>query len=575
MRHDDILLFDVTPHHDMRTPAKSDGHGFWGIRWPLLPAVLLATAVLLAPLVATVVTSVIQDAGPANYWHVLTDEEVWQALLHNAGWLMLALVVCALGFGLAWLARDAGPRLRVLLLTVLGLPSVTSPLTAGVAFRLIFDTDPHRGVVNALLPDRVLFIGPGWIWLVLGLAFVWQWTGLAFLVFHVGLANISANLLRVGRVFGAGRLRRMRTVVIPALFPTAALVMLIVLTAAVRVFDLVLVGAPGAVQSKVDVVGLFWWRHRDVLGDGQASALAVLLSALAVTVALLVLWRLRRDWPETGQRWQERRPPVTGRPRWPLRVMSAVVTVLWAFPFVVLLLTSFRDPVAAATSGWWTGGYGLDSYGEALGDGSFAGALGATALRALLVAVVVVAVAMPAAYALTHERLSRRARRIVTAVAVVLAVLPPQVLAVPLGKVLGTSLGNVVVLGSVHAALVLPLGVLLLRNAFMSVPRPAVLRPFTEGRSAMTQVLAESGPAVVAVAVLSSVLVWNDLVIGLLLNWPAADQAPLLLLQQARYFTTSAGGLAAQGVMMTAVPALLLLGTGRWLVRGLTQGVHR
>ena len=67
--------------------------------------------------------------------------------------------------------------------------------------------------------------------------------------------------------------------VIPALFPTAALVMLIVLTAAVRVFDLVLVGAPGSIQSEVDVVGLFWWRHSDDLGDGQASALAVLLVA--------------------------------------------------------------------------------------------------------------------------------------------------------------------------------------------------------------------------------------------------------------------------------------------------------
>ncbi|MFF5209589.1 ABC transporter permease subunit [Streptosporangium sp. NPDC000396] len=571
----DAFLFDVTPHHDMRAPAKWHGQGRWGAWWHLLPAVTLAVVVLLAPLAASIVTSLTRDDGPANYLDVMTDEEIWLALLHNAVWLMLAMAVCALGLGLAWLARDAGPRLRVLLLTVLTLPAVTSPLTAGVAFRLIFDADPHRGMVNALLPDRVLFTGPGWIWLVLGLAFVWQWTGLAFLVFHVGLANVPADLLRVGRVFGAGRLRRLRTVVMPALFPTAALVMLIVLTAAVRVFDLVLVGAPGSIQSEVDVAGLFWWRRRDDLGDGRASALAVVLSAMAAAVVLLVLWRLRRDWPETGQRRERPHTPTARRPRWPLRVMSAVITVAWAFPFAVLVLTSFRAPDAVATSGWWTGGYGLGSYGEALDGGFFAGALSSTAQRGLLVAAVVLLTAMPAAYALTHERLPRRTRRVVAAVAVVLAVLPPQVLAVPLGKVLGASLGSIVILGFVHAALMLPLGVLLLRNAFMSVPRPVVLRPLAEGRSAMVQVMVESGPAVVTVAVMSFVLVWNDLVVGLLLNWPAADQAPLALLQQARYFATSAGGLAAQGVMMTAVPALLLAATGRWLVRGLTQGVRR
>ncbi|MFC7640177.1 ABC transporter permease subunit [Streptosporangium lutulentum] len=325
-----------------------------------------------------------------------------------------------------------------MLLAVLALPAVTSPLTAGVAFRLIFDANPDRGLVSALLPGDVIFLGPGWIWLVLGLAFVWQWTGLAFLVFHVGLSTMPADLLRVGRVFGAGRLRRLRTVVIPALFPTAALVMLIVLTAAVRVFDLVLVGVPGSIQSAVDVVGLFWWRHRDDLGDGRASALAILLFAMAVALVMLVLWRLRRDWPSAGPRREDRPVSVQGRPRRIVQVLFAVVAVVWAFPLVALLLTSFRVPKEAATSGWWTGGYGLGSYGEAFSDGSFADALGATAQRGLLVAVVVLLLAVPAAYALTPEQLPRRARRILTTGAVVLVVLPPQALALPLGEVLGS-----------------------------------------------------------------------------------------------------------------------------------------
>ncbi|MFC4588462.1 ABC transporter permease subunit [Sphaerisporangium corydalis] len=575
MTREGSFLFDVTPHHDLRAPARHRGQGRWGAWAHLLPAVVLAVVVLLAPLAATVVMSVTGAEGPAAYAGVVTDQDIWPALFHSAVWLALALVACGLGLAIAWLAGDAGPRSRMLLLIALATPAVTSPLTAGVAFRLIFDADPERGTVSALLRGGPLLLGPGWIWLVLGLAFVWQWTGLAFVVFHVGLANVPADLLRVTRIFGAGRFGRLRTVVIPALFPTSAVAMLVVLTAAVRVFDLVLIGAPGSVQAGVDVMGLFWWRHRDDLGDGRASAMAILLAAMASAVVVVVLWRLRRDWPRARHRPGDPAAPAPARPRRAVRVVTVAVAVVWAVPFAVLLLTSLRDPVAAATSGWWAGGYGPGSYGEAFDGGAFAAALGATAQRGVLVAVLVVLPAVPAAYALTPDQLPPRTRRVVAAVAVVLAVLPPQVLAVPLGDVLGAWLGGTVILSFVHAALVLPLGVLLLRNAFMSVPRPVVLRPLAQGRSALFQMTVESGPAVVTVAVLAFVTTWNDLVMGLLLNWPAADQAPLVLLQQAREFTTSAGVLAAQAVVLTAVPVLLLLATGRWLVQGLTRGVRR
>ncbi|GGK85354.1 hypothetical protein Sme01_30060 [Sphaerisporangium melleum] len=572
----DAFLFDLTPHHDVRAPARWQGTGRHGGWVYLLPAAALVSAVLLAPLAVTAVTSL--TGGPSAYLSVLTDQDVRFALLHSLGWLLLALGVCGLGLGLARLAQDAGPRTRALLLAALALPAVTSPLTAGTAFRLIFDADPARGTVSALLPGGAPFLGPGWIWLVLGLAFVWQWTGLACLAFQVGLANLPTGLLRVARVFGAGRLRRFRAVVAPALFPTAGLVMLVVLTAAVRVFELVLVGAPGSVQARVDVVGLFWWRHRGDLGDGPAAALGVLLTVMAMAVAAVtaLLWRVRRNWTDAGPPARLAAPPTRRRGPAALTGAAAVaIALIWALPFAVLLLTSLRSPEAVATSGWWTGGYGLGSFREAFEGGVFAGALGATAERAVLVAALVVLFAVPAAYALTPGRLPARAQRIAAAVAVLLAVLPPQVAAMPLAEMLGALVGVTVVLAVIQAALVLPLGVLLLRGAFIAVPRPVVLRPLAEGRSAIARMTVESGPAVLAVAVLAFVLAWNDLVAGLLLNWPAADQAPLVVLQQTRHFSTSAGAFAAQEVVLTVVPVVLALATGRVLARGLTRGVRR
>jgi ABC-type glycerol-3-phosphate transport system permease component len=49
----------------------------------------------------------------------------------------------------------------------------------------------------------------------------------------------------------------------------------------------------------------------------------------------------------------------------------------------------------------------------------------------------------------------------------------------------------------------------------------------------------------------------------------------LALLGGTRQFAVDAGVLTASAVVATAVPLLLVLGTGRWLVRGLAAGVAR
>ncbi|MEV5409346.1 sugar ABC transporter permease [Thermopolyspora sp. NPDC052614] len=569
------LLFEAAPLLDTRVPARWHRRARWRPWTYLLFAAVLVGGVLVAPLVATAVASLTEEDGPANYRAVLADPEIRQALVNNVIWLLLAVLVCAAGLGLALLARNLPPRTRAVLTAALALPAVISPLTAGIAFRLIFDTNPGRGVVNAVLPGQVLFLGPGWIWLVLGSAFVWQWTGVAFLVFQAGLPQVPADLRRVARVLGVGPLRRLRLVEIPALFPTAALAFLIVLTAAARVFDIVLIGAPGAVQSELEVVGLTWWRRQD-LGPGRSSALAFLQFAVAAAVALAVLWRLRGELPgRPGGSPPPPPPPSPSATRLAHRVLALAAAVLWAAPFGVLLLTSWRSSEAVATSGPWAGGYGPESYADAFADGTFAEALAGTAVRAVFVVVIVLVAAVLAAYGLTHARVPHHGGRATVVVLTALAVLPPQVIARPLGAVLGQWVGGVVALSVVYAALMLPLAVLVLRNAFATVRAPVVARPLAEGRSAVYEVVLESGPAVVAVAVLAFVLAWNDLVVGLFLSWPAANQVPLVLLQQARQFSTGAGTLAAEAVVASAVPMLLAVLTARVLVRGLTQGVRR
>jgi alpha-glucoside transport system permease protein len=545
----------LIPREDTRAPVRGHRPRPWRPVLYLLPAGMLVGTVLVLPLVWAVADSL--HGGPHNYVDVLRDGQVRHAVRNSLFWLFLAPVVCLFGLLMAWMI---GAHRRI---GVLAAPIAVSALVTGLAFRLI------------ARPGDFL-LGPTGIWLVLGLAFAWQWAGLAVVVFRSGLNAVPPELVRMARAFGLSRARRLRTVIGPALFPAGALVLIIVLVAAARVFDLILIAAPGSDQAEVDVVGLHWWRFRDDLAPGQSAALTVLQFAVAAVAALAGLWGLSREWP--SQPGASSEPPLPRRRHRRGRVVAVLAGAVWALPLLVLLMTSLHTPRAAASGGWWSGGFGLESYRRAFQSGELTGALVSTGARSVLAAALLVVLAVPAAYALAWGGLPRRANRVLIAVTTVVAVVPPQTVIVELGRVFDRMrlLGAPTALTVVHTAFGVPLAVLLLRGAFASVHRDVVhaRRYDAEPGSPLFAVVRECLPALVTVAVLEFVLVWNDYVVGILLGGPESGQVTFVLFDQARQFVTSESVMAAGAVVATAIPLGLVIATGALLVRGFTSGVR-
>jgi alpha-glucoside transport system permease protein len=424
------------------------------------------------------------------------------------------------------------------------------------------------------------WLGPGWIWFALATAFVWAWVGFAAALFRAGLAAVPADLLRMARAEGVGRIGRLRTVVLPLLRPVTAVILLTLVVTAVRLFDLVLVLVPGSMQPSADVVALNWWRDRPFRTPGESAALAMLLFAIVAAVALFGLRGLRHSWPgrPTGVERRDR----TRRAPWLGVFAAAVVAVLWAFPLVNLVATAFRTPQDAAVAGWWMSGRdgaSLASFAEAAGNG-LATALPATAVLAMSATALVLVVAAPAAYLLAWGDLPRWLVRAAVVVLTLFAVVPVQAYAAPLGGVvarLGLA-GARTPLILVHGALGVPFAVLLLRAAFAGAP-PSLVAEARLGevgrRAVFEQVLRRARPALVAVAVLEFVQVWNDLAAGLLISGPGATPLTLVLWGQARQFATSAGPVAAGAVLSAVVPVAVLLAAWPTVVRGLTGGARR
>ena len=526
------------------------GRGGWSYMLGVPALALLA--LLVTPMVWTLVWSFTGPRGPAAFVDVLTDPDALQAALHSVVWVGIGLVLLVAGYVIAVLSLLVSGLWRVLLYLMI-LPFGVSAMVSGAVFRMIFDPNPSRGTASALL-GGVTWLGPDLIWLVLGSAFAWSWLGFVVVLFRAGLDAGKSQ----GRMIGRVRL--------PSAGPVTSVVVLTVLVAAIRVFDLVLIAAPGSISDDVDVVGLLWWRMTTGSAEtGGPAALAVLLFAVVAALSLFGTRGMRRSSPPDLEPVPK---PASERTRWWSRVVGVLVGLVWTLPLVVLVATALHVPAAAGTGGWWRlDGLGFGSF-AAVADTWLWPALASSAFIAVPATLLVVACAVPAAYLLTW-RLPGRASATVTVLLGVLAVAPVQMYAGPLGELFAGSRAS---LALVHAAAGLPFATLVLRAAFAAAPRTG-----TDVRPALDEVWRRGSyrPALVAVTVLEFVLVWNDFIVSFLIGGPADSPLALLLWGEARQFATSAGTVAAGAVASALIPVAILLATWRTVVAGLTGGMTR
>lgn len=308
----------------------------------VLPAMLVFALFYLWPAINTVLSSLFtwsllapwqladpdtwRFAGIANYVDVLTDGRFWNAALNTGVWLVLFPILAtflslALAIGI-WEIGRAARAFR----TIFVLPMTVSLTAAGVLWVLVYNPDfgVLPGVLRAVgLEGALIDIGPvhlrlsGWLsdpgTLDLGFATVdlvnlsaimpavWALTGFGVISFTAGLTAISPELIEAARVEGANRVQVARHVVVPQLRPAMVIVAVVFVIYALRTFDVVWVTTQGGPGTDSEVVAILLWREALAFFDspsaGQATAIAVLLSAVMVIGAYPYLRSLLREAP--------------------------------------------------------------------------------------------------------------------------------------------------------------------------------------------------------------------------------------------------------------------------------------
>ncbi|MFD9218914.1 carbohydrate ABC transporter permease [Streptomyces sp. NPDC060064] len=120
----------------------------------VLPALLLLGALVVYPVLFSAGRSLFDASGDRfvggdNYAEIFSDPATLKAIRNSTIWVVVAPVLLT-GLGLVLAVLTEKVRWATAFKLVLFLPMAVSFLAAGIIFRLVYEEDPDRGVLNAV-----------------------------------------------------------------------------------------------------------------------------------------------------------------------------------------------------------------------------------------------------------------------------------------------------------------------------------------------------------------------------------------------------------------------------------------
>jgi multiple sugar transport system permease protein len=246
--------------------------------------------------------------GGANYRAIAGDPNFTAAVWHTVvlavgqtgGSLVAGLLLALLLEGQArhlWFVR-----------TAVFLPAVVAMAVVAEVWRVLYYPAPD-GVVNTVL--GWVGVGPSQFLnsehtslasvMVVG---VWRGAPYDMMIFLAGLAGIDRALYEASDVDGAGMLRRLWHITLPALRPVFAILFTLAAIRGLRVFTEIFLLTNGAPSGSTEVLMTLIYKvglERNELGVAAAGSVVLLVATVALTVLVQASRRRRRDNPPKAE----------------------------------------------------------------------------------------------------------------------------------------------------------------------------------------------------------------------------------------------------------------------------------
>ncbi|MBV9812981.1 MAG: sugar ABC transporter permease, partial [Acetobacteraceae bacterium] len=258
-----------------------------------LPAVVLVAALVLYPLVYTVVLSTRSyDLGLKSYSFVgidhyvaaLTAARFWDALgrtLYFTAFSVAVSIVLGMVMALILNREFRGARWAR---TAFLLPMVATPVATSLVWMMMFN--PTLGVLNYLLqvlglPPSVWVADPVLVIPSLVLVDVWHFAPFAMLILLAGLRSLPSEPFESAMMDGASRWQIFWRVTMPLLLPVLIVVLIFRTIDALKVFDIIWVITAGGPGFSSETLYVYAYNQAfKYLDLGYGSAVIVLFTAL-------------------------------------------------------------------------------------------------------------------------------------------------------------------------------------------------------------------------------------------------------------------------------------------------------
>ena len=276
----------------------------------LLPALTLFLIFVVYPILRSVYFSLFnwkglgaatEFVGLGNYLAILSDQIFLKAV--GNGFLIVALsltIQLPLALALALMVGRDLPG-RAFFRVIFFMPYVFSEVITAIMWLGLYNPDPDRGFINALL---VLIPGVKSVaWLgdtntVLAAVFfvlTWKYFGLYMLLFMAGLQNIPAEIEEAAGIDGANRRQLLTRIILPLLAGTIRTCVYLSVVGSLQQFVLVWVMTKGGPVNASEVMASYMYRFGFVrFWFGYGCAVAIVMFLICLTFSLIYQRLARR-----------------------------------------------------------------------------------------------------------------------------------------------------------------------------------------------------------------------------------------------------------------------------------------
>ncbi len=239
--------------------------------------------------------------GLQNFKRIFTDQ-VFMKAIGNA----LLIIVLSLGVQLPMamaLAIMIGQKIRgrAFYRTVFFMPYVLSEVITGIMWLILYNPEPKRGFINAVLEFIPGLKPQAWLGdtrLVLLAIFVvltWKYIGFHMLLYITGLQNIPRDIEEAALIDGVNKRQMLTNITLPLLLGTIRTSVYLSVLGSLQIFALVWLMTKGGPVNASEVLSTYMYRYSFVRFElGYGSAVAIIMLIISLTFSIIYRYLTRK-----------------------------------------------------------------------------------------------------------------------------------------------------------------------------------------------------------------------------------------------------------------------------------------